>query len=51
MVTEIHSFLRLAWKDIKYDIDSNKRFIEGFLLIATPLTRLTMKDIKYEWPK
>ena len=40
-VTEIHSFLGLAgyyW-----------RFIEGFSLIATPLTQLTRKNKKWVW--
>ena len=32
-VTEIHSFLRL--------VGYYRKFIEGFLTIATPLTRLT----------
>ncbi|WRX26676.1 Reverse transcriptase domain - like 10 [Theobroma cacao] len=40
-VTEIRSFLGLA--------DYYKRFVQGFSLIATPLTRLTRKGVKYEW--
>jgi len=42
-VTEIHSFLELA--------GYYKRFIEGFSTIATPLTRLTRKNIRWEWSK
>ncbi|GKC58686.1 putative reverse transcriptase domain-containing protein [Tanacetum coccineum] len=41
--TEVRQFLRLAgyyW-----------RFIEGFSLIAKPLTKLTQKNKKYEWGK
>ena len=40
-ITEIRSFLGLAgyyW-----------RFIEKFSLLAAPLTRLTKKDVKFEW--
>jgi len=42
-VTEIHSFLGLA--------GYYRRFIEGFSTIATPLTRLTRKNIRWEWSK
>jgi hypothetical protein len=42
-VTEVHSFLGLA--------GYYRRFIEGFLTIATPLTRLTRKNIRWEWSK
>ena len=40
-VTEVRSFLRLAgyyW-----------RFVEGFSMIASPLTKLTWKHAKFEW--
>jgi hypothetical protein len=37
-VTEIHSFLGLAWY--------YRRFIEGFSTIANPLTRLNRKNIR-----
>ena len=40
-VTEIHSFLGLT--------GYYKRFIEEFSTIATPMTRLTRKEIKWEW--
>ncbi|KAI6687682.1 hypothetical protein NL676_024510 [Syzygium grande] len=40
-VTEIQSFLGLA--------DYYMRFVEGFLLIAMPMTRLLKKDVKFEW--
>ena len=39
-ITEIHSFLGLA--------GYYKRFIEGFSTLATPLTRLTRKNIRWE---
>jgi hypothetical protein len=42
-VTEIRSFLGLA--------GYYRRFIEGFSTIATPLTRLTGKNIRWEWSK
>jgi hypothetical protein len=42
-VTEVRSFLGLAGYYI--------RFIEGFSTIATPLTRLTRKNIRWEWSK
>jgi len=40
-VTEIRSFLGL--------VGYYRRFIEGFSTIATPLTRLTKKNIRWEW--
>jgi hypothetical protein len=42
-VTEIRSFLGL--------VGYYRRFIEGFSTIATPLTRLTKKNIRWEWSK
>ena len=42
-VTEIRSFLGLA--------GYYRRFIEGFSTIPTPLTRLTKKNIRWEWSK
>jgi hypothetical protein len=42
-VTEIHSFLGLA--------GYYRRFIEGFSTIASPMTRLTRKEDKFEWSK
>ncbi|XP_017979859.1 PREDICTED: uncharacterized protein LOC108662790 [Theobroma cacao] len=40
-VTEIRSFLGLACY--------YRRFVQGFSLIATPLTHLTRKGVKFEW--
>ncbi|XP_057506535.1 uncharacterized protein LOC130789736 [Actinidia eriantha] len=40
-VSEIKSFLGLA--------GYYRRFIQGFSSIAVPLTRLTRKDVKFEW--
>ena len=40
-VFEIHSFLGLA--------GYYRRFIEDFSLLAAPMTRLTWKEVKYEW--
>ena len=40
-VTEIRSFLGLA--------GYYRRFIEGFSIIASPMTRLTRKETKWEW--
>ena len=40
-VFEIHSFLRL--------IGYYKRFNKDFSMLATPLMRLTQKEIKFEW--
>ena len=40
-VTEIRSFLGLA--------GYYRRFVEGFSRLATPLTRLTQKNVKFEW--
>jgi hypothetical protein len=42
-VTEIHSFLGL--------VGYYRRIIEGFSTIATLLTRLTRKNIRWEWSK
>jgi len=42
-VTEIHSFLGLA--------GYYRRFIKGFSTIAFPMTRLTWKEVKFEWLK
>ena len=38
---EIHSFLGLA--------GYYRRFIEDFSRLATPMTRLTRKEVKFEW--
>ncbi|KAA3486535.1 DNA/RNA polymerases superfamily protein [Gossypium australe] len=40
-VFEVHSFLELA--------GYYRRFVKGFSKIATPLTRLLQKDVRYEW--
>jgi hypothetical protein len=42
-VTEIRSFLGLA--------GYYRRFIEGFSTIASPMTQLTRKEVKFEWSK
>nr|GFC28398.1 putative reverse transcriptase domain-containing protein [Tanacetum cinerariifolium] len=39
--TKIHQFLGLA--------GYYRRFIEGFLKIAKPMTKLTQKKVKFEW--
>ncbi|GJT06316.1 putative reverse transcriptase domain-containing protein [Tanacetum coccineum] len=39
--TEIHQFLGLA--------GYYRRFIEGFLKISKPMTKLTQKKVKFEW--
>nr|GEU62371.1 reverse transcriptase domain-containing protein [Tanacetum cinerariifolium] len=39
--TEIHQFLGLA--------GYYRRFIEGFLKIAKPMTKLTQKSVKFDW--
>ncbi|GKF53287.1 putative reverse transcriptase domain-containing protein [Tanacetum coccineum] len=39
--TEIHQFLGLA--------GYYRRFIEGFLKIVKPITKLTQKDVKFDW--
>ena len=40
-VFEIHSFLGLA--------GYYKRFIEDFSRLAAPMTRLTQKEVKFDW--
>ena len=40
-VFEIHNFLGL--------VGYYRRFIEDFSRLAAPMTRLTRKEIKYEW--
>ena len=40
-VFEIRSFLRL--------VGYYRRFIEDFSLLATPMTRLTRKEVKFDW--
>ena len=40
-VFEIRSFLGLVWY--------YKRFIKDFSRLATPMTRLTWKEVKFEW--
>jgi hypothetical protein len=42
-MTKIHNFLGLT--------GYNRRFIEGLSMIATLLTRLTRKPIKWEWSR
>ena len=40
-VTEVRSFLGIA---VYY-----RRFVKGFSVIASPLTKLLWKGVKYEW--
>ena len=40
-VSEVGSFLGLA--------RCYRKFVEGFSRIPTPLTKLTRKDVKYDW--
>ena len=40
-VSEVRSFLGLAWY--------YRKFVEGFSRIVAPLTKLTRKDVKYDW--
>ena len=40
-VTEVRSFLGLA--------GYYRRFVEGFSRLATPMTKLTKKGVKFEW--
>ncbi|XP_049382846.1 uncharacterized mitochondrial protein AtMg00860-like [Solanum stenotomum] len=39
--TDIRNFLGLA--------DYYKRFVEGFSSISSPLTKLTQKNVKFQW--
>ena len=41
LVFEIHSFLGL--------VGYYRRFIEDFSRLAAPMTRLTRKEVKFEW--
>ena len=41
LVFEIRSFLGLAWY--------YRRFIEDFSRLTTPMTRLTRKEVKFDW--
>ena len=41
LVFEIRSLLRLA--------GNYRRFIEDFYRLAAPITRLTLKEVKFEW--
>ena len=40
-VLEVRSFLGLA--------EYYRKFVEGFSRIAAPLTKLTGKEVKYDW--
>ena len=40
-VTEVRSFLGLA--------GYYRRFVKGFLMTATPMTRLLQKNVRFEW--
>ena len=40
-VTEVHSFLGLT--------GYYRRFVKGFLMIATPMMKLLQKNVKFEW--
>ncbi|KAA3470219.1 DNA/RNA polymerases superfamily protein [Gossypium australe] len=40
-VSKVRSFLGLA--------DYYRHFVKGFLMIATPMTKLLQKDVKFEW--
>ena len=40
-VTEVHSFLGLA--------GYYKRFVKGFSMTTTPMTRLLQKNVRFEW--